>query len=414
MPHLSVRPLFTSPPTSHIIQWVFLCSVFVAANSLAVSQEPIQKYLDDGHKVVWRLDRPEVGKSRREYPGVVFRKYDEVVVRGGGCVDTGGKLPSVNRTWKRYVNPSGDNSDRLYHGRISIPGATAGLVRISGVEGLHLTVNKFPSYVDPSPMILVLGYEDDKYEDNKYDTEHDDGTQKQCLIANDPEANQGRAWLEITIYHHDNPAAVSPQSPIPRAPLDLWWNAVDENYLPLNPDWWVHQNKKPVDTQTGQLLPTYPNSNDKSGCNRFREGAHDFLMLGRSPACTTWDPDVDEANTKSAFCHFAGLFSNSIHGHANWASVTYTGHIYFDVANNGLNNAGLKNKHELIGDGDYDWLFATDGDRGLSMGSVEDSDRARKDNKLPAGVNALALEFSSRETIDRFSGSKWWRNFHSV
>jgi hypothetical protein len=270
-------------------------------------------------------------------------------------------------------------------------------------------VNKFPAHDDSSPVFLQLGYEDedDRYGDNKYDTKHDDGTQKQCALEKDPEAKEGKAWLEITIKHHDNPFAVSPRNPIPRAPLDLWWEAVDENYLPLNPDWWIHQHVNP---NAKPPEPRHPNSNEKNGCDRFRE-KRGTLVRGMSRECTMSDPDVDKANIKSFFCYLAGLPSSAINGHANWAAVTYTGKIYFDVANNGLNNDGLLEGHGPIEDGDYDWLFVTDGDRGLSTGSVEDSKRAIEKNRLPAGVNALGMEFSSRETIDQFGETGWWREF---
>lgn len=379
-----------------------LLLLLTAANTAVRAQEPVQKVPDDGHMVVWRIDQPDLTKPRTLYPSVIFKKYDEVIVHAGGCVDTGGILPSINRTWKRYVNPTGRDADRLYHGRISIPGATGGLVRISSVEGLHLVVNKFPAHDDESPVVLQLGYEDEegRYGDNRYDTKQDAGTEKQC-------ANAEKAWLEITIKHHDNPFAVSPRNPIPRAPLDLWWEDVDENYLPLNPDWWIHQR---VNAAAMPPEPRHPNSNEKTGCDRFRE-KQGTLVKGMSRQCTMWDPDVDKANIKSLFCYLASLPSSAINGHANWAAVTYKGKIYFDVANNGLNNGGLLEGHGPVEDGDYDWLLVTEGDRGLSTGSVEDSARAYEKNRLPKDVKALGMEFSSRETVDQFGETGWWREF---
>jgi len=389
----------------------FTVAMFLILLNAAMThaQEPVQKHPDDGQMVVWRIDQPDVTKARTTYPSVTFKKYDEVIVRGGGCLDTGGIIPRINRTWKRYVNPTGRDTDRLYHGRISVPGATAGLVRISSIEGQHLVVNKFPVHDDGSAAVLQLGYEDepDRYGDNKYDSKHDDGTQKQCALANDPDVKDGKAWLEITIKHHDNPFAVSPRNPIPRAPLDLWWEAVDENYLPLNPDWWTHQH---TDANASPPEPRHPNSNEKKGCDRFREKGG-MLVNGMSRQCTTWDPDVDKANIKSLFCYLASLPSSAIKGHANWAAVTYKGQIYFDVANNGLNNGGLLEGHGPIEDGDYDWLLVTEEDRGLSTGSVEDSKRAVDKDRLPKGVNALGMEFSSRETIDQFGETGWWHDF---
>ena len=53
-----------------------------------------------------------------------------------GCCQTGGH----GKTWKRYVDPQGPNSDRLYHGLVWVPGATSGLVRLQGVIGKTFVV----------------------------------------------------------------------------------------------------------------------------------------------------------------------------------------------------------------------------------------------------------------------------------
>src|SRR5215468_5220545 len=291
--------------------------------------------------VIWHIDEPIVDQPTSEYPAITFQKFDEIVVTGGGCVQTGGS----GRTWKRYIDPSGDNSDRLYHGRIWIPGATAGFVRLSSVakyplgnkdassDPVHLFVNHFPPHSDlVAPYHLRLGYEDDDYHDNGYDR-HEDGTANQCYslysaeykhdqqdIQDQDSPRNGRAWLDIQITHHPEAQPV----PDPEAPLDLWWDQVDDNFLPKNPDWWVHHN-------SGVL----PNSNLPNGCNAFREGKHDHFLPGRDPKCTMADPDIDESNTLTSFCHLVRLFSNSVHGHVNWAVATYQGRIFFDTANIG-------------------------------------------------------------------------------
>src|SRR5690349_18579193 len=90
--------------------------------------------------------------------------------------------------------------------------------------------------------------------------------------------------------------------PLGCAPFDLWWDRVDENLLPLNPDWWVHRRDP--------NHPVIPNSNS-GGCDTFRESKYEHLILGKDPKCTTWDPDVDEANLKSFFCHAERPFSDS-------------------------------------------------------------------------------------------------------
>src|SRR5947209_10590917 len=74
---------------------------------------------------VVRIDQPIVTQALTQYPQILFHPGDTVTVDAGGCVQTGG----IGPTWKRYVNPSGPDSDHLYHGLIMIPGATFGIVR---------------------------------------------------------------------------------------------------------------------------------------------------------------------------------------------------------------------------------------------------------------------------------------------
>jgi hypothetical protein len=128
------------------------------------------------------IDRPDVTVAMEPYPSIRFCPGDAVVVQASGCVQTGGS----GDTWKRYVNPSGDNSDHLYHGLISIPGVTQGLVRLQSVVGN----SALPASTGGS---LSLGYEDDDLSDNGY-WSHDDGTENQCQGV-------GAASLDIGITH---------------------------------------------------------------------------------------------------------------------------------------------------------------------------------------------------------------------
>jgi hypothetical protein len=107
-----------------------------------------------------------------------FLPGDHVVVNAGGCVQTGGS----GLTWKRYVDPASDND--LYHGLITIPGATGSLVRLVDMVGRQYVVGGRGGS-------LVLGYEDDGYSDNGYYS-HDNGTGNQCL-------NSVNAYVHIVI-----------------------------------------------------------------------------------------------------------------------------------------------------------------------------------------------------------------------
>ncbi len=138
----------------------------------------------------YRIETPNVNQGYTEYRTLPFEPGDRVTINAGGCVQTGGH----GKTWKRYVNPSGPNSDHLYHGLIWVPGATGPLVRIQSVIGSTLTV---PTTVNAADLFLRLGYEDDNYADNGY-TGHDDGTEDQCKGV-------GAAWVELTVEHNQAP-----------------------------------------------------------------------------------------------------------------------------------------------------------------------------------------------------------------
>jgi hypothetical protein len=124
----------------------------------------------------WVME-PNVRQRSTEYPQIQFEPGDHVYIEAGGCVQTGG----AGLTWKRYVDPAADND--LYHGLISIPGGTAGLVRLLTMVNQTVVVTERGS--------LTLGYEDDDYSDNGY-WGHDNGTGNQC-------SNVGPAWVHLTI-----------------------------------------------------------------------------------------------------------------------------------------------------------------------------------------------------------------------
>ena len=149
-----------------------------------------------------RIEQPPVKQHIKKYYGVNFEPGDRVTISAGGCVQTGG----AGKTWKRYVDPEGPNSDRLYHGLIWIPGVTGGLPILKApqpAKRLQEVINKvfilgldvaLPRGTDLRrewSSDLTLGYEDDNYSDNGY-SDHDDGTGDQCKGV-------GNAFVNITI-----------------------------------------------------------------------------------------------------------------------------------------------------------------------------------------------------------------------
>jgi C1A family cysteine protease len=129
-------------------------------------------------------------------PVVKFNPGDKVEIEVGGCVQTGGH----GQTWKRYVNPLGDNCDRFYFGTIHMPGSIPGSAipfRLLGgrnnsqrpdVWNYNLTM---PGNISGEEQFLHIGYTDDNYGDNGY-WSHDDGNSNQCK-------NVGNAYLVIKI-----------------------------------------------------------------------------------------------------------------------------------------------------------------------------------------------------------------------
>ena len=122
-------------------------------------------------------------------PGIFLRRGDLVTVDADGCVQTGGS----GSTWKRYVDPQGTNSDRLYHGRLILPGL--GDMRIDDFMNWYGGTWVAPGNRGDYFQSFYLSYEDDGPFDNGYYA-HDNGTGNQCL-------NVGSAWVNLTIIHQN-------------------------------------------------------------------------------------------------------------------------------------------------------------------------------------------------------------------
>jgi hypothetical protein len=172
----------------------FVCvlgSVVMAGTLRADTFDVLTKLKDTSASTVWRIDEPNVKQASTNYPQITFLPGDTVSVDAGGCVQTGG----MGKTWKLYVNPSGPNSDHLYHGLIWVPGVDTRLTRLQafGLNRTYQVPDPLPAGTNASQMYLRLGYEDDGYGDNGYYA-HDDGDNNQCQ-------NVDHAWLIISIGH---------------------------------------------------------------------------------------------------------------------------------------------------------------------------------------------------------------------
>jgi len=165
---------------------LFVVAAFSCFGTNQAKAERVQRITQVGNVEVWKIDEPNVGQRDTAYNDIIFKQGDTVNVTAGGCVQTGGH----GKTWKRYVDPQGPNSDHIYHGLVKLPGMP-GLTRLQDFLGGG-GVFKVPD--DASGDLTVhLGYEDDGYSDNGY-SGHDDGTGDQCK-------NVENAWVQLVIVH---------------------------------------------------------------------------------------------------------------------------------------------------------------------------------------------------------------------
>lgn len=161
------------PPSRTLCTALALALIGASMQSLADSPQVVQKMPAPAGHTIWRISNPTVNEASTQYPQIVFAPGQTVTVTATGCVQTGG----AGLTWKRYVDPVGDNSATLYHGQILIPGAVNPLQFYDPRQPTVYTIPKTATL--PAGAHLTLGYTDDHYSDNGYSS-HDNGNQNQC------------------------------------------------------------------------------------------------------------------------------------------------------------------------------------------------------------------------------------------
>jgi hypothetical protein len=302
-----------------------------------------------GKTETWNISEPVVTQPTSEYPQIKFLPGDSVRLQAQGCVQTGGH----GSTWKRYVNPSGPNSDRLYYGTVWIPGvvgtSAAAQAKFRDVNGHTFSI---PANANPAQTYLRLGYLDDGYSDNGYYS-HDDGTEDQCK-------NQPNARVVITIVHGAGTGVVNPPPPTP-SPFDLLSDSYDDNLIPLNPMWGyqkIHEGLPPsAEKLCARVISSGPGSNT-------------IEYFPDQPPCTTQPTSRDD----SWLCG----------PHGNWGPATVVGSIVWESHSTGT----------FSGDDDYSWYLTPPNGNGLT-----------------AARTSLEPEFNASETINNFN-SQWWNDFH--
>jgi len=241
-----------------------------------------------------RIDRPNPTRRSTDYPQITFQPGDTVTISAGGCVQSGGH----GSTWHRYVDPSGGDSDKLYHGLITIPFATGSLERIQKYQNkqVHVAAN-----APPGNLHLQLGFEDDDYSDNGYYS-HDDGPNDQCKGPSGVSA-----FVVLTVVHGTGTGGGGTTG---TRDWDLNLTAFDDNGIPSNPDWHRH-------------FPSPDNCrwpwNDPSN-------QPDCVSAGQITG-------KDEHWTCEIWYHGS---DHGLGGHANWTPATFTGTVNWDLHSNSV------------------------------------------------------------------------------
>jgi hypothetical protein len=315
----------------------------------AICAETINHNVSADRKTeTWSISEPVVTQPTSEYPQIKFLPLDSVNLQGQGCVQTGGH----GATWKRYVNPSGPNADRLYYGTVWIPGvvgtSAAAQAKFKDVNGHTFNV---PANANPAQTYLRLGYLDDGYSDNGYYS-HDDGTDDQCK-------NQPNARVVITIVHGTG-TGTNPQGP-PPLPFDLLSDSYDDNLIPLNPMWGYQKIHEGLPPSAEKLCARQVSVGG---------GAPQIAYFPDQQPCTQQPTSRDD----SWLCG----------PHGNWGPATVVGNIVWESHSTGT----------FSGDDDYSWYLTPPNGNGLT-----------------ASRTTLEPEFNASETINNFN-SQWWNDFH--
>jgi hypothetical protein len=336
-----------------------------------------------------RIDQPDVRRAEAVYSNVVFMPKDTVYVDGDGCVQTGSHFWS-GATWKRYVNPSGSNSDHQYHGLVRVPGGhQAGtdvgntLTRIEHVVGRPIQIVATDAPTGGFP--LHLGYEDDDYGDNTY-IEHDDGTEDQCKTQ---DSNYGGpAFVTITICR----GVAHCEAPASRFPFNIRSDDFDPNGFLFNPHWaWQerpeNQAQSPVPTPKTSLCHGFVKDGPLLGLHSYQEP--------NLPDCTdqagsdTLNQPSDLSANNIVCTALAIPTSLGFSGHINWFPITIMGQVE-------------RISHEFQDD-DWDFSLIYDAPKGmLYYDHVNEKPRT-----------LVHSEFDSDETVDNFK-SKAWSDLHAA
>lgn len=327
--------------------------------------EAVARLENTAARTVWRIDRPVINRPESRYPQIVFQPGDRVTISAGGCARRGG-FPPPNGPAVPYLH--GDN---LYMGTIYIPGIVPG-----GVKG---KIEKYVGTHDLAwdthlpDMFLILGYEDNDFGDNNYNDIDD--------IDSGPCKGLGYAWVRIDIAHGAVPRPGGARVAADGKPMDLVWDALDDNGLPLDPRWKFER--------------------DHPGSHPDPVALCDLRTPGM-PRCTTQDVTDDSTPNvaANAGCNLpTANLGEQFAGHKNWWAATYTGAVALTAGYSRYLGASL-----LVGwDADLDFAMVPKSATGLTAASIHDKG------------GAFSMEFDGEEVLfDRSHSASWWSRLYDV
>lgn len=220
-----------------------------------------------GNWTIYRIDRPAVDHAATRYPDIQLQPGDSVLIDAGGCAR------QADGSWTSYAAEGGP-------ALVSIPGATDGLVPLSGL--LRQTIA-----VGGDGGTLSLGFQG-----GRRGSGYAGARAGAC-------AGQPDAFVYVGVQ-----AALALHPP-----MNLVWNASDLNGIPRDPMWGQQAN--------------YPGTvpDPVAIC---------FSVPGwfQNPVCTTQAPRYDTATWfKGLICEIGS--TTPLAGHVNWYPATYEGPIYW-------------------------------------------------------------------------------------
>ena len=393
-----------------ILLGMFVGSLLAGAAPGAWAQDPVSNCTNDPatNTTTCRIDNPLVTQRMTEYdgafhpelfeafghcslfgcnqrfgvslPGIFLAAGDLITLDADGCVQTGGS----GDTWKRYLNPQGDNADRLYHGLLGVRNVIKQdgtmLIADTRIQDIRLQ----PLWV-PAVQVLRLGYEDDNYDDNGY-WGHDNGDPEQCNLDGS-HGFGGNAFVILTIQHNQPRPSNAPPQPWDITTADPGVaDPFDINALLFNPRWgW--QTKSTSEKQSfDQCL------SDASAA--LHCGIFDFKCLQSALAACVSQPLTEDG--PDVIFNSLGPLCGGGKGHTNWTIVSYHGPLFWEEYSGPFPN-----------DDDYNFVMNTPVTNGFPSGITKDNG-----SDIPGLEDDIRLEFEAQETIDHFGLTPFWNDFH--